>query len=247
MAFGFARMMRPPETRPNTHTVSGRTLPLAIVENPRAKRLTLRVQPGDRGLKVTVPPGMAQAEIDRFLARQEEWLELKIAAMPDRPQVRPGIKLPVKGINHVIVHRPGRGTTTATQGEAGPQLLVYGQPDYLPRRVADFLKKQAKAEIEPLVAHHAGAVGRSAKSIRYKDTVSRWGSCSSAGNLSFSWRIAMAPPAVINYLVAHEVAHLRHMDHSRDFWALCEELCPDTKRCKTWLKRNGAKLQAIVF
>lgn len=247
MAFGFARKMRQPESRPDTHTVSGRTLPLAIIENPRAKRLTLRVQPGDRGLKVTVPPGMAQAEIDRFLARQEGWLELKIAAMPDRPQVRAGIKLPIGGVNHLIVHRPGRGTTNIRQTETGPQLLVHGPVEHLPRRVADFIKKQAKAEIEPLVARHAATIGETAKSVRYKDTVSRWGSCSSAGNLSFCWRIAMAPPAVINYLVAHEVAHLRHMDHSGDFWALCEALCPDTKRCKTWLKRNGAKLQAIVF
>lgn len=247
MAFGFVRRIRQPEPRPDTHQVSGRTLPLSIVENPRAKRLTLRIQPGDRGLRVTVPLGMAQAEIDRFLARNETWLEQKIAAMPDRPQVRPGIKLPIRGVNHTVVHQPGRGVTATRQGNGGPELIVYGNAEHLPRRAADFLKKQAKAEIEPLVARHAGTIGKPAKSVRYKDTVSRWGSCSSAGNLSFSWRIAMAPPAVINYLVAHEVAHLRHMDHSRDFWALCEELCPDTKRCKTWLKRNGGKLQSITF
>ena len=85
------------------------------------------------------------------------------------------------------------------------------------------------------------------KSIRYKDTVSRWGSCSSEGNLSFSWRIMMAPRPVIDYLVAHEVAHLVHMNHGPKFWALCEELCPDTKRCKAWLKKNGSALQAIGF
>lgn len=244
---GFARRHREPEQRPDSHQVAGRTLPLTIVENPRAKRLTLRIQPGDRGLKVTVPPGMAQAEIDRFLVRQEDWLTHKIAAMPDRPQVRPGIKLPIGGVNHLIVHRPGRGVTQVRTGNDGVELVVRGAPEHLPRRVADYLKKKAKTEIEPLVAKHALAVGRRAKSIRYKDTVSRWGSCSSEGNLSFSWRIAMAPPRVLNYLVAHEVAHLREMNHGPKFWALCEELCPDTKRCKTWLKRNGSKLQSIVF
>ncbi|TIO80025.1 MAG: M48 family metallopeptidase, partial [Mesorhizobium sp.] len=73
------------------------------------------------------------------------------------------------------------------------------------------------------------------------------GSCTSEGNLSFSWRIMMAPPAVINYLVAHEVAHLKEMNHGPKFWKLCEKLCPDTDRCKDWLKRNGGALQAIVF
>lgn len=243
---GFMRSRAEPE-RPQTHDVAGRTLPLAIVENPRAKRLTLRIQPGDRGLKVTIPPGMAQIEIDRFLARHETWLAERVEKMPDRPHVRPGIKLPIKGVKHTIFHQPGRGVTTARVGTDGPELLVRGMPEHLPRRVADYLKRQAKTEIEPLVTKHAAAIGKSAKSIRYKDTISRWGSCSSAGNLSFSWRIAMAPPPVINYLVAHEVAHLKHMHHGSKFWALCEELCPDTKRCKDWLRRNGSKLQSIVF
>jgi len=247
MLEGFERFRRDAPPRPDSHEVAGRTLPLAIVENSRAKRLTLRIQPGDRGLKVTVPPGMAQAEIDRFLARQQDWLTHKLAAMPDRPQVRSGIKLPVGGVNHLIVHEPGRGVTAPRAGADGPELVVRGPVEHLPRRVADFLRKQAKAEIEPLVARHTAVVGKPARAVRYKDTVSRWGSCSSEGNLSFSWRIAMAPPAVINYLVAHEVAHLREMNHGPRFWALCNELCPDTDRCKAWLKRNGSKLQAIVF
>ena len=243
---GFMRTRTGPQ-RPDTHSVAGRTLPLSIVENPRAKRLTLRIQPGDRGLKVTVPPGIAQTEIDRFLARHESWLAERIGDMPDRPHVRPGIKIPVKGVNHTIVHQPGRGVTGTRPGPDGPELLVRGMPEHLPRRVADYLKKQAKVEIEPLVARHAAVIRKNPSSIRYKDTISRWGSCSSAGNLSFSWRIMMAPPAVINYLVAHEVAHLNHMHHGPEFWALCEELCPDMKRCKDWLKRNGSKLQSIVF
>jgi predicted metal-dependent hydrolase len=98
-----------------------------------------------------------------------------------------------------------------------------------------------------MVARHCEAAGRRAKAIRFRDTTSRWGSCTSDGVLSFSWRIMMAPTPVINYLVAHEVAHLREMNHGPKFWKLCEELCPDTERCKAWLKRNGGALQAIVF
>lgn len=232
--------------RPETHEVGGRVLSLAVVEHPRATRLTLRVRPAG-GLRVTVPPGMPQAQVDRFLERNRQWLEDKVAGLPDRPQVRAGIKLPVRGVNHKIVHAPGRGVTAVRAGADGPELAVRGTIDHLPRRVADFLRAQARAEIEPRVARYAARVGRPAASVRFRDTVSRWGSCSSAGNLSFSWRIMMAPPAVIDYLVAHEVAHLRHMNHGSEFWALCETLCSDTPRARAWLKRNGSKLQAIRF
>jgi len=135
----------------------------------------------------------------------------------------------------------------ATTIDGQPALVISGDTRHLPRRLADFLKREAKREIEPLVARHTAHVGRRAKSIRYKDTSSRWGSCTSDGVLSFSWRIMMAPPPVINYLVAHEVAHLKEMNHGPRFWNLCETLCPDTERCKAWLKRNGTALQAIRF
>ncbi|RVD36184.1 M48 family peptidase, partial [Mesorhizobium sp. M8A.F.Ca.ET.023.02.2.1] len=171
-----------------------------------------------------------------------------LAKVPARPQVRPGIKIPVRGVPHRIVHEPSkRGTVTISRDERGPLLIVHGERIHLPRRIADFLKREAKKDIEKLVVRHTEALGKRAKAIRYKDTSSRWGSCTSEGNLSFSWRIMMAPQPVINYLVAHEVAHLKEMNHGPKFWKLCEKLCPDTDRCKDWLKRNGGALQAIVF
>lgn len=228
--------------------VAGRSLPLKIARNARAKRLTLRILPGARGLKVTVPPHVMQSEIDDFLSRNMGWIQSKLELVPDKPMLRAGVKVPIRGVNHLIVHRKGRGVThTLMGGDGAAQLIVFGDPKFLTRRVADFLKKEAKREIEALVAHHSAKVGRKAKSIAYRDTTSRWGSCTSDGKLSFSWRIMMAPPAVINYLVAHEVAHLKEMNHSKKFWDLCAELCPDTDRCKKWLKRNGNKLQAIGF
>ncbi|TCD16034.1 M48 family metallopeptidase [Oricola cellulosilytica] len=251
MAFRFARnlMADPPAPAVQrlTHDVAGRTLPLRIAENPRARRLTLRIKPGAKGLSVTTPVGISMLEVERFLHRNRGWLEEKLRDVPEKPVVRPGIRIPVRGVNHEIVHEPGRGVTRTVRGEAGAQLIVRGDRIHLPRRIADFLKKEARSDIGALVEKHSAAVGRKAKSIRFKDTVSRWGSCSSEGNLSFSWRIMMAPRPVIDYLVAHEVAHLVHMNHSKEFWALCEELCPDTKRCKAWLKKNGGALQAIAF
>lgn len=253
MPFPLLKKARPRVAAPvppleRTHDIGGRSLPLRIVENDRAKRLTLRIDAGGRGLRVTIPPGLSQGEVDRFLDRHRGWLESRLAKVPERPSVRPGIKIPVRGVPHLIVHEPARrGTVSVAAGETGPVLLICGDRRHLPRRIADFLKREARREIEALVAKHTASVGKRARQIRFKDTTSRWGSCTSEGNLSFSWRIMMAPPPVINYLVAHEVAHLKEMNHGPNFWKLCRELCPDTDRCKAWLKRNGNALQAIVF
>ncbi len=251
MAFGFfSRPAKPaPETAgERTHTIAGRELPLRVVENARARRLTLRIDAGGQGLRVTVPPGLRRGEVERFLERHRDWLELKLARLPDRPQVRAGVKIPLRGTPHLILHRPGkRGTVAVAEADGAPALHVHGEEAHLPRRLADFLKREARRDIEPLVARHAASVGRRAKAVRYKDTSSRWGSCTADGTLSFSWRIMMAPPTVIDYLVAHEVAHLREMNHGPKFWALCRELCPRTEEARAWLKRNGSALQAIRF
>lgn len=236
----------PPTER--THFVAGRELPLKIVENARARRLTLRIAPGGVELRITIPPGVSPREVQRFLDRHSGWLEERLQKLPEHPLVRPGIKIPLRGEPHLIVHEPGvRGTVTATIIDDQPTLVVNGDRRHLPRRLADFLKREAQREIGGLVAHHTQAIGKRAKAIRYKDTRSRWGSCTADGVLSFSWRIMMAPRPVINYLVAHEVAHLKEMNHGPDFWNLCKELCPDTDRGKAWLKRNGTALQAIRF
>jgi predicted metal-dependent hydrolase len=199
-------------------------------------------------LRITVPPGLRRGEVEKFLHRHQGWLEQRLAKVPDRPQVRPGIKLPLYGVPHMIVHEPGkRGTVSVGSDENGPTLVIHGERVHLPRRLTDYLKREARREIGALVEKHTAKVGRKAKAVRFKDTSSRWGSCTSDGNLSFSWRIMMAPRPVINYLVAHEVAHLKEMNHGPKFWKLCEELCPDTERCKAWLKKNGSALQAIQF
>lgn len=251
MAFGFfsrPAKPRPAPVRERVHVVAGRELPLKIVENDRARRLTLRIEAGGRGLRVTVPPGLRQSEVESFLDRHLGWLETRLAKLPDRPQVRPGVKLPLRGQPHLIVHEPGkRGTVTAGSEAGQPVLIVHGERRHLPRRLADFLRREAKRDIEALVDRHTAKVGRKARAVRFRDTTSRWGSCTADGTLSFSWRIMMAPPTVIDYLVAHEVAHLKEMNHGPKFWALCRELCPRTDEARAWLKRNGGALQAIEF
>ncbi len=197
---------------------------------------------------MTVPPGIPDREIEGFLNRHQDWLEKRVAGVPDRPEVRAGIKVPVMGKPHLVVHDPEkRGAAFTRSGPKGPEIVVGGESRFIKRKIGAFLKSRAKAEIEPLVAKHSAAIGKKVKKITYRDTSSRWGSCSSDGKLSFCWRIAMAPKPIIDYLVAHEVAHLREMNHGPQFWEVCQELCPRTDEAKAWLKKNGRALQAIGF
>lgn len=244
----FAKPRQAAAPRERLLEVAGRKLPLTVREYARATRLTLRIAAGGKGLAVTVPPGTRMSEIDRFVDRHHGWLEERLKKLPARPTLRPGVKVPLRGQPHLIVHAPERrGLATIVAGEKGPEIHVHGERPHLPRRLADYLKREAKKEIGRLVAKHSAAVGKTAASITLKDTVSRWGSCTADGKLSFSWRIMMAPAPIIDYLVAHEVAHLVHMNHGPKFWALCRKLCPRTDEARAWLKRNGAALQAIGF
>ncbi|WP_027992967.1 M48 family metallopeptidase [Sinorhizobium meliloti] len=228
--------------------VAGKVLPLTIRQNARATRMTLRIEPGGRALKLTVPEGLPEREVSAFLIRHQGWLMTKLARFSGESKLEDGGTILVRGVAHRI-ERTGRlrGLTEALVIDDEAVLRVGGAEEHLRRRIADYLKKEARSELERLVAVYAGRTGRRARSLSLKDTRSRWGSCSAEGDLSFSWRIAMAPPKVIAYLAAHEVAHLQEMNHGPRFWALCESLCPETKDAKHWLKRNGTMLHAIDF
>ena len=252
--FGFTsrpatlRPRRDTGVLPERLTIGARALALTVTRNPRAKRMTLRITRDGSGVTVTVPPRVGDVHVADFIARHTDWLRLKIADYPDRANLAAGMKIPVFGQPHRIVRHDGlRGTTRVLGGAEGPELHVTCPADRVGKRVADFLKLEARRAIEPLALDLARKTGKKARSIRFKDTSSRWGSCTSDGHLSFSWRIAMAPQKVVHYLVAHEVAHLTHMNHGPDFWALTADLCPDMEACKAWLKRNGSKLQSIGF
>ena len=183
-----------------------------------------------------------------MLFRSQGWLLTKLAKFTTDSSLRSGSEILLRGVRHRIEHTGTlRGLTEAIIVDGQPVLRVSGLPEHAGRRIATFLKKEARADLEKLVAVHAGTIRAPVSSITMKDTRSRWGSCSSQGNLSFSWRIVMAPPLVIDYLAAHEVAHLREMNHGPRFWALCRKLCPDMDEAKAWLKRHGSQLHAIDF
>jgi predicted metal-dependent hydrolase len=252
LMFSLLRKSRQPKSPPpptqRTIDVAGKVMPLTIRQNARATRMTLRIEPGGRALKMTIPAGLPEREINAFLDRHQGWLMTKLARFSGESVLEEGGTILLRGVAHRI-ERTGklRGLTEAVITDDEPVLRVSGAEEHLRRRIADFLKKEARKDLEHLVAIYARMVGRKVKSLSFKDTRSRWGSCAADGSLSFSWRIVMAPPKVIDYLAAHEVAHLREMNHGPDFWDLCEELCPAMDDAKRWLKRNGTMLHAIDF
>ncbi|WP_417409687.1 M48 family metallopeptidase [Hoeflea sp.] len=247
--FGLARPSRKtPAPRPVAVTVNGRDLPLTVRENARATRMTLRIEPGGQALKLTIPKGLPGREIDEFLTRHHGWLMTRLARVEETGPLADQGMITIRGVEHRIkMTGKLRGLAEQTEIDGVPTLLLSCLPEHVGRRVSDHLKRVAKTEMERLVREHAATLGKPFRSISYKDTKSRWGSCTSEGNLSFSWRIAMAPDFVIDYLAAHEVAHLKEMNHGPDFWAACKALCPRTKEAKRWLKQNGSRLFAVSF
>ena len=228
--------------------VHGRPVPLTIRHMARATRITLRIEPGGRALKMTVPHGIAERELSAFLKRHQGWLEDKLFSYPDDNRLVPGATVMIGGVAHRIVHTGKlRGLTETAEIDGEAVVHVSGMEEHVGRRIADLLKKRARADLDRLARLHSERIGKTFRDLTLKDTRSRWGSCSTAGNLNFSWRIAMAPPSVVNYLAAHEVAHLREMNHGPKFWALCKSLCPDMDEARAWLKTHGSSLHAVDF
>jgi len=221
-------------------------LPVRVIVHPKSRRITLRLMPGGEGLKVTMPAHVSDAELDGFLERNVNWVAARRARLPKLVAVEKGQLLPYLGVPHLVVcSGKKRGIVEAAIIEDEWVLMVPGDEAFVQRKLLNFFKKQARSRIAEAVVQHSASLGVRARQIRITDTTSRWGSCSSTRTLSFSWRIIMAPPEVLDYLVAHEVAHLREMNHSDRFWALVSEICPEMNAHKSWLRNNGAKLHAI--
>lgn len=117
-----------------------------------------------------------------------------------------------------------------------------GEKEHFARRLTDWLKKEARTDLEPAVLSYSSRLKVRPKRLSIRDQSTRWGSCSVSGTLSFSWRLVLAPPMVLDYLAAHEVTHLLEMNHSQRFWRTLERIAPDTPKAEAWLKRHGAVL-----
>lgn len=214
-----------------------------LVRNPRARRFTLRMDPTGADAILTLPPGVPDGDATSFLQRHRAWLAKAVARQPGFVRVAHGASMPIDGEMASVDVRPGRRRAPQLQGDT---LLLQGE-GAVGKRIAAWLKLHARDQLQPAAAHYAGLLDRKIAGISLRDTRTRWGSCSSTGALSFSWRLGMAPRAVQEYVAAHEAAHLVEMNHGPGFWALLDDVMPDWRVHRDWLKREGRMLHAYRF
>ncbi len=219
--------------------IDGRAVELNVRLNTRARRLIVKVHPATGEVMVIAPSRRALDRAVEFARSEAAWIARQLAQVPSRVALMPGARIPFRGQEHLIA-RSESGPVMLDDDE--PVILVSGRLEHAPRRILDFLKKQAKKELETLAFEYGARIGAKPRRITVRDTASRWGSCSSTRSLSFSWRLIMAPPFVLDYVVAHEVAHLKEMNHGPAFWRIVRELVGDVRRPQAWLRQHGTAL-----
>lgn len=221
----------------------GVCLSIALRRRPTARRLTLRVSHATGEVVMTLPARTALTTAQRFAASHGGWIAMRLARVPERIALDVGAVLPIRGVPHTVVQRATRsGSTLIETMEDGAVLSVACQAPHVARRVRDFLDREVRKDLRAAIDRYTASLGQGPRRITVRDTRSRWGSCTAGGDLNFSWRLILAPPVVLDYLVAHEMAHLREMNHSSRFWALLNGLCPHVEEAERWLKRHGSEL-----
>lgn len=214
-------------------------VPVIWKPSSRARRLSLRIDPRRQAVSVTLPSGLSTAQAVQFLKIQKHWITKRLIALQQAPAFLPGRTIPIEGKPYTIVHHP-----TARGGVwiEADQLCVSGAEEFISRRITDFLKKHARQILGAELRTQAQIFGLLPTRLDIRDTSSRWGSCSSSGRIMLSWRLVMAPTPVRHYLIAHELAHLRHMNHAPAFWRLVDQLTPHRHHAEAWLKHHGSAL-----
>lgn len=211
--------------------------------SPRARRLSLRVSQLDGRVTMTVPRGASRRDAVGFALERADWIRDHLAARPQEVRPQPGGQILFEGQLVDLIASGGR----AARLDGGAIHLPLSAPEKTGARLAALFKTQARDRLATASDRYAAAVGRRYSSLTLRDTRSRWGSCSSRAGLMYSWRLVMAPPEVLDYVAAHEVAHLVHMDHSAAFWAQVAAICPDYAAPRQWLRDHGAELHRYRF
>ena len=213
--------------------------PLKVLKSSRAKHLTLRIDSKERQPILTIPPRCSQKQAIAFVQSHQEWIINGLKDLPQMQRFTSGQSISLFGKEILIQHAPEKRWGAKIENNI---LYVSGGSEFLHRRVKDFIKKEAQKKFLSLSQNLAVKIGCKVNDVVIKDTKSRWGSCSSLNNINYNWRLAIAPEEVIHYIVAHEVSHLVHQDHSKEFWACVEQLCPNYEKGQTWLKQHGKEL-----
>ena len=210
----------------------------------QARRFSLRVSRLDGKVTLSMPLRAREGEALAFLKGNADWVRQTLSAMPGSlaRTVQLGDAVPVEG--RPLRLAAGSGRALRVEGDL---LLVPGDPQAAGARVAAWLKVLARDRLASASTRYAGLVDRRYAALALRDTRSRWGSCSPDGRLMYSWRLIMAPPAVLDYVAAHEVAHLVELNHSPAYWAVVSRICPDWKAQRAWLHAEGQTLHRLRF
>jgi hypothetical protein len=224
--------------------------PIEVRRHPAARRLTLRVSKTKRAVLVTVPDQCQVEEATRFVESNLDWVRERLGCVPAPVPFEDGARIPLRGCLHGLcftgMARARSGTRTVVEvvmsPGATPRLVVSGRLEHASRRLKDWLFEQARTDLDACVGRHSKTLGVRARSISLRDQTSRWGSCTAGGLLSFSWRLIMAPAHVLDYVAAHEVAHLIEMNHGPRFWKHVARCMPRLEEAKRWLRSHGADL-----
>jgi predicted metal-dependent hydrolase len=219
---------------------AGNELPVTFVRSRRARRCSLRVDPANRRIVLTAPLRMAERTAIDFARSQAGWIAARLKRLPEPRPFVDGAQVPLFGTPHRVRHRAEARGVVWLEAE---EIHVAGRAEHLPRRLRDWLTAELRRRLVPLVQEKAARVERAVRRITFRDSRSRWGSCGPDGAMSFSWRLVFAPPEVLDYLAAHETAHLVHMNQSTRVWALTRRLANGPiEGPQAWLKATGETL-----
>lgn len=227
----------------NRCSFAGRTVDVEIVRNPRARRMMLRADAVRGVVRVALPARGRIADAEKFLAAHHGWIAARVANWPVAVPFAPGAAIPFDGGRLCLDWCPDRPRGVR---RVDNRLMIGGPSATMPGRTLRWLRAEALAALTPATRDLAAVVRRPVTKVAVRDPAGRWGSCSSTGAIGFSWRLILAPPAVRQSVVAHEVAHLVHPNHGREFWRLAAELTVgDLAQARAWLVANGAALHWV--
>jgi len=215
-------------------------VPLTLRRSGRARRISLRISQLDGRVTLTLPNRVPVAEALAFANSKNNWIRDHLSNRPNDVPIAHGAVVPVEGAPRRIVPAPGRRVVLHPDEIAAPDGAVGS-------RLQSWLRTLARDRLAAASDHYADLLGRPYTRITIRDTRSRWGSCSSHGALMYSWRLILAPPEVLRYVAAHEVAHLAEMNHSAAFWANVTRLHGPYEAPRRWLHQQGADLHRYRF
>ncbi len=217
-------------------------IPLLLRRSTRARRISLRISQLDGRVTLTLPTRLAEGEALAFARSKEDWIRGHLEARGADVAVGLGAQLPVGGKMLTVTQGTGRGVQIGQDAVAVP-----GPAARVPARLAAWLREVARDRLAGACDDYADRLGKPYARLTLRDTRSRWGSCTSDGGLMFSWRLIMTPPEVLDYVAAHEVAHLAQMNHSPAFWSEVERIYGDYRAPRRWLKTHGSDLHRYRF